>query len=223
MQAQGRVRGIVMERSGGYAVLLTPDGTFCTVRNEAEWQVGDEVRGRSNRGVPGRALWLAGSGLGACAAAAALVFSLILPSSQSRPVAYVNVYGASTVTLAVGSTGKVVAVTARKGSVPGSVHAGLSAAQAVDILTRIEGGPVQPGAPSGVMVAMYVAKGAQTAPSRLAPMLAEVARRNEALFEAMPAPAAPIGHSTPQPVPGRPQTARGAVQPGVVLEPTDEA
>lgn len=224
MQAQGRVRGIVMEQRGGEAVLLTPDGTFCQVRSEAGWQVGDEVRGRASRTARGRSLWMATGGLGACAAAAALVFGLVVAPAQARPVAYVNVYGASTVTLAVGSSGNVVSVTARHGVVPGSIHAGLSAAQAVDILTRIEGGPLQPGAPSGVMVAMYVPKGARTAPSHLAPMLAEVARRNEALFEAMPA-TGPVASAktTPQPTPGRPKSVRGAVPPDAALEPTDEA
>ena len=221
MQAEGRVRGVVLEQRGAKAVLLTPDGTFCTVRREPGWQVGEEVRAEHVPERTDRKLWLGLGSLGAVAAAAAVLAALVVVPAQARPVAYVNVYGANTVTLAVGPTGKVLGVTVRNGSVPKGIHPGLTAEAAVDILTRVEGGPVQPGTPSGVMVAMYMPKGGTQAPSNLAPMLAEVARHNQALFEAMPAPRS-TGSSS-QPMPRRTGVTQGVARTELYVETSDEA
>jgi len=207
MEPRDRLRGIVIELTGRTAVLLAPDGTFHAVRRVEGWQVGDEVVARQAQRAAPAAWW--GLGGASAAVAAGLAFFLAVVPAQARPVAYVNVYGQTTVTLAVGASGQVVGIDARSGKIPGGVRPGVSAAQAVDILTRVEGGPVQPGAPTGVMVAMYTPKGEAHPPTYLALKLAEVARRNAALFEALPGSTA--GERAVRKTGGRPGGAAGAL------------
>jgi hypothetical protein len=173
-------RALVLGRNGRRAVVLTPDGAFRSVRAEEGWQPGQEVELRQ-RGVP-RWAWTA-----PMAAAAALV-AWVLSWAPASPAAYVYVDGAQSVTLALTATGRVLAVEGHGGSLPPGVRPGETAAQAVDLLTRSDAGLVQPGAPSGVVVALYAPKGANPPPPSLLASVAAAARRNRAVFEAVYSP-----------------------------------
>ncbi len=163
-------RGVVLAMSGGWATIMSPDGSFRQVRSRPAWRVGDDVLVVAavtplRRAAPWLGAWAA------AVAAAAVTFGVMSSLAASRTVLYVDIEGSRPVTLAVNAQGDVLSAVWRRGALPVKVRRGEGLQAAVEALALAEaktpGGVMTASAttPTGVFVTFYAPKGSQPAAS----------------------------------------------------------